>query len=307
MMKNSTMTACLLAAGLLFTAPSCGKQEPLEETDATPIVFGAETPEILLDAESKATSGATEVTSLSSFKVTCVTGAAGAESVRWENQSFSGSSSFTCSGRYWPHVQPTGNDTFKFYATNASANLSFAAAGTSVNATNNQDVVCAYLSSSTWKGTAAQNKLTFGHIFGRLGSVKVTAASGYTLSNVSVTITPNTSGTYNLRTGTWSSMSNTSYTVASATSIASGANATTDNNIYVIPGSYTIRATWTATMGDYTHTFSAVASKAAIPFTAGKVTTLNMTLGGSATQIAFSYSITAWDTSSAATSVEFTY
>jgi hypothetical protein len=50
-----------------------------------------------------------------------------------------------------------------------------------------------------------------------------------------------------------------------------------------------------------------VASKAAIPFTAGKVTTLNMTLGGSATQIAFSYSITAWDTSSAATSVEFTY
>ncbi len=186
-----------------------------------------------------------DVTSLSSFYVTCVTGSAGSESSVWENSTFllrpypQGSSVREYSGnpneKYWS----SSNQSYKFYASNAS--MTFAAGGTTVAATNDKDVVVAYNSSPTYKGT---NSLTFRHIFGKIGNVTVTPMDGFEssdITNISMTIVPKTGGTYNIRTSAWSGV-----TTGSATSIANSTPGTKSNSLYLVPGTYTLTASWQA-------------------------------------------------------------
>lgn len=305
-MKKNIYQAIFLCAAFLTVTVSCSKEQSSEPVYSdTPIVLGASFPEMEVSASTstKATDNTAEVTSLSSFKVSCVSGSS--ESNVWENVTFSGSTSFTSPAnnkKYWPY----NTAAYRFYATNASENMSYAASGTTVVATNTQDVVCAYMSSSTYKGTASQNQLTFNHIFGRLAGVTVAPATGYALSNVTVTITPNTRGTYNMKTGAWSGKtSERSYTVASASSVAAGGSSTTTNNIYVVPDSYTLTATWTATIGDWSNTYTAKVSTSSVPFVAGHITSVTITLGGNAQEISLGYTISAWVTDSTPTAITF--
>lgn len=178
------------------------------------------------EGETKAT--ATEVTSISTFNLVCTTGSAGSESKTWE---LSGTG--TSTGKYWPSSNPS----YHFYASNAA--LIFNAAGCTVAASNTTDVVVCYKASPTY---ASSNALAFTHIFGRIGDVTVQAGDGFSssdITNVSVTVTPNTGGTYNLRTGAWSSVS-----AGSSTSIANSTPGTKSNGLYMVPGSYTISASW---------------------------------------------------------------
>ena len=219
--------------------------------------------------------------------VTAVTGAAGSESADWSNVAFTYSDGIFAGGKFWANSNPG----YRFYGSNVSVTPS--AAGPTVSASNGTDVVCAYNSAPVYKQT---NTLQFKHIFARLGDVTVTAASGYTVSNVSITLTPKVSGTYNLRTGSgytdgtgWSSTSN-----GSAVNIAPSSPGTKSNDIWLVPGEYTVTASWRVTGGGgaYDETFSNITY--GIYLTAGKINTINVSFTGDASWIEFTIGVTDW-------------
>ena len=266
MMTTFSHGKTFAAALLTLMLASCMKEAPELQVFGLPsdaITFGVDD-SFSVEVQTKAT----EVTSLSSFYVTAVTGSAGSESQVWNSVQFSqvpGSSPAAYAGnKYWPASNPG----YKFYGSNVA--LNFAAGGTYVNASNATDVVCAYLSSPTYN---TKNTLSFEHIFARLCRVDIVAASGYTLSNISLRITPKTGGTYNLRTKEWSSVATGSTTtIASAT----GANY---NDIFCVPGIYSITASWVATDASgvsVTHT-NEVCN---VPLLAGKTNNISCVLGG---------------------------
>ena len=252
-----------------LASASCMKEVPKLPVSSLPsdaITFGVDG-SFRAEVQTKAT----EVTSLSSFYVTAVTGSAGSETEVWNSVQFSqvpGSSPATYAGnKYWPASNPS----YKFYGSNVA--LNFAAEGTYVNASNATDVVCAYLDSPTYN---TKNTLNFEHIFARLCRVDVAAQTGYTLSNISLKVTPKTGGTYNLRTKEWSSVATgTATTIASST----GAN---NNDIFCVPGIYSITASWVATDASgasVTHT-NEVCN---VPLLAGKTNNISCVLGGDIT------------------------
>ena len=280
------MKKILFIIPLFAALMSCNKEVAPQSsaTDSLEEICFTVDDEFSAEATTKATSA---VTSLSSFYVAAATGTAGsADTYAWGPVSFTGSTSYT-GGKYWPASNPS----YHFYASNVSMTCSANSAPT-ISATNGTDVVCAYLASPTYN---ASNALTFNHIFARLGKTTVTVQSGYTASGITITITPKTGGTYNLLTGNaktdgtgWLSTTNGSaVTLASAT----GENAATD--VYLVPGSYTITATYTLKKGDYSITKSSVTKTVSIK--GGAVNAINATIGGaSASDITFTVSVTAW-------------
>ena len=267
------MSIVTLAAIAVAGASCLQLEQPvlIENLSGDEIVFGADAH---IEAETKASSGTTETTSLTSFYVSAVTGSAGSESSAFNSTQFSqvqGSSPATYKGsKMWP----SSDQSYKFYASNRP--LTFAAAGTTVSATNTTDVVCAYLTNGTYK---TKNTLTFEHIFARFGRVDVVAESGYTISNISIRITPKTGGTYNLRTGAgktdgtgWSSVTTGSATVVAN---ATGANG---NDIYLVPGTYEVKATWTATQSGTSITYTD--KVVSVPIVGGKTNVVSIVLGG---------------------------
>ena len=283
-----TNTLFLFFALLLL---SCNRMEdpsgkiPADPSGKVPIVFTAEGD----DLNASVTTKATEVTSLSSFNVLCVTGTAGSSEVQKFNVSFSGSTTFS-GGQFWPDSDPS----YKFYASNLA--ITAASGGPTVSATTATDAVCAFLPSPTYK--AESNSLTFNHIFARIGSCNISAPTGYTVSSLSVTVTPKTGGTYNLYSGNgktdgtgWSSTSD-----GSATTIASTTGSTSDNNLYLVPGPYTLSASYTLTKGAYSKSFS---KSATVSLVAGKINNISSTLpAGDAKDIVFTISITPWEQNS---------
>lgn len=227
---------------------------------------------------------ASVVESLSSFNVGAVTGTAGSSETEAWNAVFSGGPTYT-GGKFWPSSNPN----YTFYASNST--LTASRTGYTVSASNSTDVVCAYLPNPGFKTT---NKLVFEHVFARLGDVTVTAAENYSLSGISITITPKTGGTYNLFSGAgktdgtgWSSTSN-----GSATGIANATPGTKSNDIYLVPGTYTLTASWTATRGDSVQQFTGKTQT--VSLVGGKVNRLTTTLGGSASEIEFTVEVTPW-------------
>lgn len=267
----------ILAAAILVA--SCQKAEtPL---DPNLIAFKAN------GLEFKASTRATVVndSNLGTIKVNCTTGSAGSESAVWSNVSFTKASSTYTGGQYWP----SSDASYHFYATNA-ATLTHAAAGPTISASDSTDIVCAYMPSPTFRTT---NTLNFKHIFARIGDVTFSAASGYTITGVTVSITPKTGGTYNLRTGNgqtdgtgWSSTSN-----GSATIIANSTG-TNSNDLYLVPGQYTLTAGWTAARGSFSKSYSGKTQT--INVVGGKVNAITATLSGEASEIDFSVSVEEW-------------
>ena len=244
---------------------------------------------------------ATAVTDLSSFNVTCTTGSAGSETSVWNNVAFTKDGSVFKAGdggKWWPSTDPG----YHFYAANAA--LTFNADGPTVAATNGTDVVCAYMPSPAYK---TPNTLEFKHIFARITDVTFSSIDGYTISGISVTITPKTGGTYNLRTGNgktdgtgWSSL-----TTGSATGIANATPGTKTNDLYLVPGNYTLTASWTATKGNYTKTFSNKTVDIAV--VGGKRNSITASLTGDASEVLFSVSVAAWGSNTIAIGTFPTY
>ena len=283
MMKSLRILTSVLVAASVFG--SCAK----ELTDLPDNTSGSETISFGVDGSfsAKVETKATEVTSLSSFYVTAVTGSAGSESEVWNSVQFNqvpGSSPATYTGnKLWPSSDPG----YKFYGSNVA--LNFAAGGTYVNASNATDVVCAYLSSPTYK---TKNTLTFEHIFARICTVTVSAEPGFTVSSVNIQVTPKTGGTYNIRTGAghtdgtgWSAL-----TTGSAVQIASSLG-TNSNDVWLVPGIYSLSASWVATQaGGASVTYTGKTVDVAI--TGGQRNAISATLGG---EIVFGVTVEPFD------------
>lgn len=206
------------------------------------------------------------VTSMSSFNVGATIGSGGSESSVWNNVSFSGSTTYT-GGKVWPATDPS----YHFYASNSS--MTFNESGTTVNVTNNTDVLCAYISSPVFRDS---NTLTFDHVLSRIGNVTVSSVdSDVSLSDVSVTITPKISGTYNIRTGAWSSS-----TVGSPIQLANSTGGEKLNDFWLLPDSYTVTCSWTASKGANSQDFDGWEGVITIP--AGKVVSFSISMGGPA-------------------------
>ena len=244
------------------------------------------------DVFTKAT--AVDVISLQAgFNVSCVKGSAGTDTEVWSNCFFeyndvAGNWAGENTGKWWP----LSDESYRFYAVFPSDYaLSYAAGGPTISASNAHDIVVAYMSSPTYK---AVNTLNFKHIFARLKNVTVTASAGYTLSDIDIKITPKTGGTYNLYAGAgqtdgtgWSSL-----TSGPATSIADVEPGTQVNDIYLVPGTYTLTASWTATKGAYSEEFAE--KRVDVPLVAGKTSNIAVNLTGNAEELQLTVGVTEW-------------
>lgn len=305
MRSFSLIFSCFsLASAFLLT--SCqGKVDPvLDGYDLEEVVDGGphgDAVRFVVDDFSAVTeTKATEVTTanLTSFYVSATRGS-GTETSSWNSVLFTDSDSdgvFT-GGKWWPYANPS----YHFYAANLP--LVFSAGVTTVQPSNNNtDLVCAYVPSPTFN---VQNALTFEHAYARLTNVSIVAATGYTITAAEVYITPRTHGIYNIKTATWSNTSDGVSTLISNATPGAGAKA---NNIYLLPGEYSLSARWTATIDDYTRTYGSptlVTSSSTVTMVMGHTNSIQVTLGGGATEITFSTNVTAWDTNDPAIPATF--
>ena len=272
---GSVLTA--VAAIFFFSGCSKSGEEGIALQGNVRVAFSASLPE----PRTKTVS----VLTLDSFTVDATQGAAGSETSAWAGATFSLENGLYVSTRFWPEDM---DPVYHFYASNVA--MTFDANGTTVDADSATDIVCAYLSTSTYKAT---NALTFEHVFARLGAVTVSAAPGYTVTGVSIKVTPNTGGTYNMRTGFgrtdgtgWSGL-----VAGSETELSGSGPGTRANDIYLVPGLYTVTCRWSASEDDYSEDFEKTVS---VSLVAGKVNTISATLGGRLSVIDFGVSLTEW-------------
>ena len=229
---------------------------------------------------------ASEVTSLSSFYVSAVKGSAGSEASVFTSSEFTqvpaSDPAVYSSSRMWS----LSDEGWNFYASNLP--LTFNAAGTTVSASNGTDVVSAYLTDGTYM---AQNTLVFEHIFARLCDVTVSAVEPYTVSDVSIFITPKTGGTYNIRTGSWSDVSS-----GSPVNIACVSPGMKSNDIFLVPGAYSLSAAWTVSSGNFTDSYSDICVD--VELVAGKRNHILVSLGSDGPVIEYVHTLSVSPSSS---------
>lgn len=276
-----------LLAASLFTVFSCSKSVDMTEsvtgTDSVDsyncIVFKAEGEGLNLDVTTKAT----EVTSLTSFNVVCEDASSTAQQ-KWSLTATKSGNNYV-TDKYWPAT----DSKYSFYASNLP--LTYATSGTTVSpSSNTTDAIVAYkaYSSSDYRQSITLN---FDHIYCRLGTVKATAKSGYSISNVSCSLSAPVGGTYNLKTKSW-----TSRGAASSQSFATFSNSsnvsTSVNDLYLVPGTYALTLNYTLTKGDFTKAYSSTAN---VALTQGKINNINASISADdATAVQMTVSIAAW-------------
>ncbi len=199
------------------------------------------------------------------------------ESVKWATASASVSSSKINTGKY----QTATATAYNYYV----ANQTFTVAGDMTVANNNTDIVAGRTASSS----STTPSVTLNHIFARTGSLTCNTQSGYTISGVSWKIygspsdVQGTAGTYNMKSQSWT---------AASTKLTSETAITSTSDMYLIPGTYTIKVSYTLTKGDYSQSFTKTGT---VSLTMGKVNNISCTaIGGGASEIVLSVSLTAW-------------
>lgn len=327
-MRTNHILITLAACAALLSGAACNKNDMNEARRPREITFGVSTGVDVVDGFDARTK-ATAMTSVTSFKASTTTGTSTEtnSSPCWNNITFTSDGAGTPTykaGKYWPNSNPSFN-VYAVTATNGSAagaasaapDITFAGSGSTITVSNdiNKDVACAYLPYGTGSGKAAyktKNTLTFEHIFARVSTVKVNASGIYNISNITISLVdPKTGGTYNIKTGAgqtgangWSSLlpsasSTTTIYTKSDSAIAAGGNHTGSNNdLYIVPGTYYLKATWTATKDDYTQTFTNVSSTSAVTIVKNKINSIEVNLTGNATELTFSVSLSPWSDNS---------
>ena len=227
------------------------------------------------------------------FMVSCVDGNPGEDAEVWSNVAFTRNGNVWQSDKWWPQ----DDGAYRFYAVYPSGyTLTPAEDGASIEASNEHDIVAAYVGDPVFRGV---NTLPFGHIFARLKTVTVTASGGYTISGVTIRITPKVSGTYNLFAGAghtdgtgWSDTVEADSPVSIASSTFSGGVSTQDNDLYMVPGTYVLTASWTASKGVYTESFENMTVE--VDLAAGKTNNISAYLTGNAEDVGFNTRVTSW-------------
>lgn len=204
------------------------------------------------------------VSSLPAFEVVCTNGPAGNEQLRWRANFVRSDSDYT-GDQYWPLEDPS----YHFYASNAP--VSYAPEGCAIVAANDRDIVGAFLESPQYK---SRNNLAFKHLFARIGRFTVTAEEGKTVSDVDIRLTPRSGGYYDLRHGTWSRI-----TVEDPVCISPSGEGTRENDLYLVPGTYTLTASWTVWKRGFSTRKEGFTADISLP--AGEITDISTVLGGS--------------------------
>lgn len=208
------------------------------------------------------------------FNVSCVKGTPGSDVSVWTSTLFEKAGSVWSGGKWWPE----SDQSYRFYACFPSSYpITFNSSGSTILATNSNDVCVAYCSSTNFEEV---NSLEFEHIFARIEGVTIEFDpqydSYYTLSDVSIRIVPKSGGTYNLRTKAWSSLITGSEVDLLSDSF---------DGLYLVPGSYHLVATWTVTGDDYEETFTDMLLSAS--FEAGKTYDVSLGLSGNDPNLSF--------------------
>lgn len=298
---NIILKLAVLFGMAMFLTLSCQRSslpavEPEEVFTETQVSF------IPKGVEDGAATKAEVVSSLDAtgFYASAVTGTPGADVAAWTNVQFTKIGDDFVGGKYWPASNPS----FRFFGSNAP--LTYTATGATVSASNTTDIVCAYKDSPVY---GARNTLQFDHIYARVGAVTVSATAPYTVSDVTIyLVDAKTGGTYNLYTGAghsdgtgWSNLTPSVATdlqiYRNAGSIVSGNSGTgTSPDLYVVPGEYELKASWTASVGDYSEGYETMSSTSTVSIQGGKVNTISCSLAGDASEVRFSVGVEAWGT-----------
>ena len=263
----------LYAASLLITglAAGCAKSVEPENQHPQQIVLCVGDDTIDMDVHTKATA-ITEIPSTLNFSVT--TGTLGSsETTKKASASVSPASGKIATGLY----QTANATSYNYYVSNCP--ITFAASGSTVSASNTTDVIA-----GTATSDSTSPSVTIDHIFARTGNLTLNTQDGYTLSVISWSIassTGGTAGTYNIATKAWSQL-----TKLATTSI------TKTSDMYLVPGSYTLKVSYTLTKGDWTKSFT---KSAVVTLVGGKINNISGTAsGGNASEISLSVSLTPW-------------
>lgn len=229
------------------------------------------------------TSGVSSPSDIDRMYVTVSKGTVGSESLVFQNQLFFWNGYNFLGEQDWPSQGPQ----YRFYA--SSVPTEFRSGGTVLWADGTSDVVCAYSGNPTW---GAINVMSFAHIFGCIGTVSLSAEPGWSISAVSVTIEAVTGGTYDIRSGDghtdrtgWSEL-----VTESGYAINPPAPGTRSLNAYLVPGTYQVTASWTATAGAVSQSYEDLSAR--ITVRAGESVDVLITLGG---RLAFTTTAREWN------------
>ena len=153
----------------------------------------------------------------------------------------------------------------------------------------NTDIVAASIQNPVWKSV---NTFHFNHIFARIGMCDVIEPSGFAGDNLSVTISPKTSGTYSISDSTWVQTGNPGNAIQLATEFGDD----TDYDVYLVPGVYTINASYTLSKGEGAGCYvEEVNATATIELKMGVVNNIiGIIPPGDASSIEFSVSVNPW-------------
>lgn len=290
---------------ILLSVVACEKQftgsDIIAEDSTEPIVIGVTGDDLSAVVYTKATE-VTSVPSSVNWLATSGTINTAGEAKKYNNKAVSLATEngkiTGHTGYYWPSTNTSYNFYVCYNAESSNAISFTAGTGATISANTNKDVLAAK-GTATWKSTLDMN---LQHIFARTANLILNTQSGYDLSDVSWTIKSNTgggtAGTYNITKGTWSGQTALAQTAIGAADAGntSASKSTHTSDMYLIPGSYRVDITYTLTKGDYTETFTKGAD---ITLVAGKKNTITATaVGGTATEIIITVSLTAWGTNS---------
>ncbi|MBO4340265.1 MAG: hypothetical protein J5835_02400 [Bacteroidales bacterium] len=275
-MKKALLSAAFAAAVIL---PSCNKVQTEEPGVPVPIVFSVPTAEF--ETVSKAVSEVTKA-NLSSVYVTATTGSDGSEELAWLNAVFTLNENEYTGNQYWPAT----DQHYHFYISNKEMQLSGGRILINVDSADD-DVVYCFLASPGYK---SMNNITLSHALARIDAVWVEALNDYTLSNVSVTITPylpQQGTTFNPKDYTWDNIA-----ASGAVELTNGSEGKTTNDFMFVPGSYSLTASWTATKGTYTENLNSTSGN--YMFDGGFKTDIVCKLGGNAMDVVTSINVKSW-------------
>ena len=264
---------------------SCQKNTPAADSVPQEIVLGIESDELETSIETKTTA----VTSLPSTLYWGATTGSGSETAKWSSASASVSSSKIYTGKY----QTATPTTYNYYVSNTSMSVGANTTVSVTGGTSGYDIICGRVSTNSVSPAVMLN-----HVFARTGSITTNVQNGNgSLSSVSYTIIKSgantgTAGTYNLRTGAWSSCSG----------LTSNTAITGSSDMYLVPGQYTINVTATYTRGDYSATMT---KSGTVTLTAGKINNMTLTWPEGGSEIRITCTLTAWSSQAVASSIQY--
>ncbi|MBQ8482918.1 MAG: hypothetical protein IJ504_01275 [Bacteroidales bacterium] len=269
-MRRTYIIMCALSALVLA---SCTKDLPQDvSVSGREVVIAVD--ECSLDMS--VTSKATAVTSVpSSLYIAVTSGSSNTQTSQMASVSKSVSGGKISTGLF----QTTTPTPYNYYVSNVG--MTFNAAGCTVAATNATDVIVGLTTAST----STAPSVTMNHVFARIGTFSCSSSNSYTLSNLTYKIQSKTgggtAGTYNLYTGAWSGL-----TALGSTTMV--------QDMYLVPGTYTVTVSGTKSYGDYSASFSASAD---VTLVAGKINNISASYGASGAQeIVISTTLNAWGT-----------